>query len=83
MNEIAQYYKDINPSQKSTDLIQSQSKPQQKKIMKIDNSKNIWKCQKKKIIAKTSLKKENKFEEIMLAHTEIYYKAITIKKLVF
>lgn len=31
MNEIAQYYKDINPSQKSTDLIQPQSKPQQKK----------------------------------------------------
>lgn len=51
--------------------------------MKIDNSKNIWKCQKKKIIAKTSLKKENKFEEIILPHTEIYYKAITIKKLVF
>lgn len=41
MNETVQYYKDINSSQKSTDLIQSQSKPQQKKkkIMKTDNSK--------------------------------------------
>ena len=27
MNEMVQYYKDINSSQKSTDLIQSQSKP--------------------------------------------------------
>lgn len=82
MNEIAQYYKDINPSQKSTDLVSLKTLAK-KKIMKIDNSKNIWKCQKKKIIAKTSLKKENKFEEIILPHTEIYYKAITIKKLVF
>ena len=36
-----------------------------------------------KKIAKTNLKKENKFGEIILPHTEIYYKAITIKKPVF
>ena len=65
--------------------MQSQSKLQQKFFMKIDKLilKYVWKCQEKKIIAKTNLKRENKFGEITLSHIKIYYKATIIKKLVF
>lgn len=66
MNEMAQYYKDINSSQKSTDLIQSQSKPQQKKkkIMKTDNSKIYMEMLEEKKIAKTNLKKRTNLEKL-------------------